>query len=343
MLYTSFRCFAPWDVHSAWCCSKWHQPLTGGRRGRWRCISGVSLGPVAIASLALASVHHEVSKSHIRGVPRGAIISDSAGNMQLDRWATNWASLEPVSSAGTPLRNSLFPFLWFSHGFCCVPMGFPHGFTPAPHWTSEVQESPAADARRNALMAQLFNALDSDGDGRCSSKDLGVVPWAALGLDGVWMICGFVDYMHIYICITMHIYIYTLVYRNMDCIAICLWIVDTWPCYTRIRWSIFETMILRMTMIFVTIIFVDMDMDWRGGSKIFKNIFEDLCHQILVPGWLSILTHTHIKRPKSNNTRCSSVAEVGGISLSLLLVYGFTTLPASTPQFLGRPRSEICI
>lgn len=41
--------------------------------------------------------------------------------------------------------------------------------------TSEVQESPAADARRNALMAQLFNALDSDGDGRCSSKDLGVV------------------------------------------------------------------------------------------------------------------------------------------------------------------------
>lgn len=37
----------------------------------------------------------------------------------------------------------------------------------------EVLESPGADgARRNALMVQLFNALDSDGDGRCSSKDL---------------------------------------------------------------------------------------------------------------------------------------------------------------------------
>ena len=64
-------------------------------------------------------------------------------------------------------------------------MGFPHGFSP---WVfpSEVQ-SPAADARR-ALMAQLFNALDSDGDGRCSSKDLGIVPGAAtLEMDGVWM------------------------------------------------------------------------------------------------------------------------------------------------------------
>eukprot|EP00435_Cladocopium_sp_Y103_P067712 s226_g30.t1 len=40
----------------------------------------------------------------------------------------------------------------------------------------EVLESPGADgARRNALMVQLFNALDSDGDGRCSSKDLAMV------------------------------------------------------------------------------------------------------------------------------------------------------------------------
>ena len=54
------------------------------------------------------------------------------------------------------------------------------GFSP----TCEAQESGGADARRNALMAQLFNALDSDGDGRCSSKDLGVVPAAATPGDG---------------------------------------------------------------------------------------------------------------------------------------------------------------
>ena len=56
-------------------------------------------------------------------------------------------------------------------------------------------------------MAQLFNALDSDGDGRCSSKDLGVVPWAALGLDGVWMICGLYAYLYMYN--YTYIYIYT--------------------------------------------------------------------------------------------------------------------------------------
>lgn len=51
----------------------------------------------------------------------------------------------------------------------------PQPSTKSASPTSEAQESGGADARRNALMAQLFNALDSDGDGRCSSKDLGVV------------------------------------------------------------------------------------------------------------------------------------------------------------------------